>query len=281
MSKTQRVSICRTPGVHLRWWGSTQWSPVCDFEPVATDQTPAVPPETRCAPRTGRWPILSVTGRQLPQLARSWHLRFFDHDTDPLVDPAEDWTITRIGTVGDSSGSTSTLWDRLRAHRGTVNSRYGEMGGNYRGSIFRRHVGQSIIEREDLHDEYPHWGVAHRNLPGDVSTSDIRTQEHQLEQRVSEYIRSLPFLVIDIPGEPGPDCDWAMIEKNLIALVSHARRTSPDLKKDDWLGYHSPRAEIAKTGLWNIQHVSSFYSDNIIRQVEPYVKGTDPVASDT
>lgn len=202
---------------------------------------------------------------------------FFDHGTEPLVDPVEDWAITRIGTVGDSSGSTSTLWDRLRAHRGTVDSDYGEMGGNHRGSIFRKHVGRALIERDDLDDEYPHWGVPHRNLPDDVSTTEIRTQEHELEQKVSEYIRTLPFLVIDIPGEPGPDCERSMVEKNLIALVSHARRTSPDLKKDGWLGYHSPRAEIAKTGLWNIQHVSSFYSDDIIQRVGPFIDQTDPI----
>jgi len=202
---------------------------------------------------------------------------FFEHDTEPLVDPVEKWMITRIGTVGDSSGSTSTLWNRLRAHRGTVNSEYGEMGGNHRGSIFRKHVGRAFIERDDLYNEYPHWGVPHRDLPDDISTSDIRTQEHELEQRVSEYIRILPFLVIDIPGQPGPDSKRAMIEKNLIALVSHARRTSPDLKKDDWLGHHSPRAEIAKTGLWNIQHVSSFYSDDIIQQVEAHIEKTDPI----
>lgn len=202
---------------------------------------------------------------------------FFSEDTDPIVDPIQDWSITRIGTVGVSSGSTSTLWDRLRAHRGTLNSDYGEKGGNHRGSIFRKHVGRAIIEREGLHGEYPHWGVPHRKLSDDVSTTKIREQEHALEQRVSKMIRNLPFLVIDIPGEPGPDCDRAMIEKNLIALISHARRTNPKLKKDGWLGYHSPHAEIAKTGLWNIHHVSAFYSDSIIQDVEPYINNTSPI----
>lgn len=205
---------------------------------------------------------------------------FFDHGTDPLVDPVSDWSITRIGTVGVSTGSTSTLWDRLRAHRGTIDSTYGDMGGNHRGSIFRKHVGRAFIERDSLSDDYPYWGIAHRNLPDDVSTTEIREQEHELEQRVSEYIRTLPFLVINIPGDAGPDADRALIEKNLIALVSHARRTNPELQKDDWLGDRSPRAEISRTQLWNIQHVSSFYSDDIIQQVTPYINQTERVVPD-
>jgi hypothetical protein len=69
-----------------------------------------------------------------------------------------------------------------------------------------------------------------------------------------------------------------MAEKNLIALVSHARRTNPKLKKNNFLGYHSPRAEIAKTGLWNIQHVSSFYSESTIKDIEPYIQGTSQIS---
>lgn len=201
---------------------------------------------------------------------------FFSPDTDLDIDPVEDWHIVRIGTVGDCAGSTSSLWDRLRAHRGTQKGAYAG-GGNHRGSIFRKHVGRSIIEQEGLHDEYPHWGTAHRNLPEDLDTTDLREQEDPLEQRVSDYIRNLPFLVIDIPGEPGPDCERAMIEKNLIALVAHARRTNPSLKQDGWLGHSSPHAEIAKTGLWNIHHVNAFYSGDIINQLDPFIERTEPV----
>ncbi len=202
---------------------------------------------------------------------------FFDESTDPEIDPVSEWHITRIGTVGVSKGSSSSLWQRLRTHRGTTSGNYAD-GGNCRGSVFRLHIGNAIIEDEGLEDKYPHWGVPHRQLPDNISTSEIRAQEHPLELRVSERIRNLPFLVIDIPGKPHADCDRARLEKNLIALVSHARRTNPHLKKDDWLGHHSPRAEINKTGLWNLDHVNSFYTDSIISEVTPYIESTSPIS---
>jgi len=201
---------------------------------------------------------------------------FFDPNTDLKHQQRDQWYISRIGTVGVSQGSTSTLWDRLLAHRGTTSGAY-EDGGNHRGSIFRQHVGRSIIESEGLQDEYPHWGTAHRSLPDDLETTALREQEHPLELRVSEYVRDIPFLVIDIPGGPGPDCSRAMIEKNLIALTAHARRTTPGLIRDGWIGRESPRGTIAHSGLWNLDHVNAFYSDSIITDVEPYIDQTDPI----
>lgn len=53
--------------------------------------------------------------------------------------------IVRVGTHAVSEGSSSNLWNRLRTHRGGV-----ELGGNHRGSIFRLHVGKSIIAKRNL-----------------------------------------------------------------------------------------------------------------------------------
>ena len=80
---------------------------------------------------------------------------FFDKTTDPEIDPVSEWHITRIGTVGVSEGSSSSLWQRLRTHRGTTSRSYAD-GGNCRGSVFRLHVGKAIIEGEGLEDKYPH-----------------------------------------------------------------------------------------------------------------------------
>jgi len=38
---------------------------------------------------------------------------------------------------------------------------------------------------------------------------------------VSEYIRELPFLWVNVDDEPGPESDRAYIERNAIALVSN------------------------------------------------------------
>lgn len=34
-----------------------------------------------------------------------------------------------------------------------------EDGGNHRGSVFRKRVGDAVIEFDDLRAEYPEWGV--------------------------------------------------------------------------------------------------------------------------
>lgn len=201
---------------------------------------------------------------------------FFSKDTDIEYDPVSEWQITRVGTVGVSANSSSTLWDRLRQHRGNNRGKY-KTGGNHRGSVFRKHVGRAILERDDIGKEYPHWGSPHRSLPDDINTTALRENEHGLEKRVSEYIRSLPFIVIDVPGEPGPKCDRARLEKNIIGLISHARRATPSLMKDSWLGHHSPRAEIHKTGLWNIDYVNAFYSASIVEDLDSYVQQTEEI----
>ena len=78
-----------------------------------------------------------------------------------FFDPSEHSTFTtalprlvRIGTHGVSAGSTATLRTRLRTHFGTR-----EGYGNHRASVFRLHVGRAFIERDHLHDQFPHWGM--------------------------------------------------------------------------------------------------------------------------
>jgi hypothetical protein len=205
---------------------------------------------------------------------------FFSRDVDPETDPVSEWPIRRVGTVGVSEGSESTLWERLRAHRGTLNSRYGEKGGNHRGSIFRKWLGMARIHRDELYEEYPYWGVPHRNLPEEADTQSIREQEHEIEQQVSEHIRDMPFLVLGVNDDPGPTSDRAKIEKNLIALISHTRRSNASVKQDSWVGQNVPRAEIWKTGLWNIEHVSGFYRSSILSDVAEYRKQMSEISPD-
>ncbi|WP_435181267.1 hypothetical protein [Halorussus sp. AFM4] len=202
---------------------------------------------------------------------------FFSSDSDLESAPARDWHLTRVGTVGVSEGSSNTLWNRLRQHRGNFRGKYAG-GGNHRGSIFRLHVGRALIERDNLHDDYHHWGTPLRDL--DVETTTIREQEHPLEQRVSDYIRDLPFLWVNIPDEPGPESDRATVEKNAIATLSHFRRTNPDLYKDGWLGHESPKPEIYKTGLWNINHVEALYSQHVVDLISEYAEKTQPLSEE-
>jgi len=173
--------------------------------------------------------------------------------------------VTRSGTHAVSEGSSTSLWDRLRTHRGAQRGTY-EGGGNHRGSVFRKRVGETIIERDGLDDQYPEWGV------GSSAGRELRLEEVELERRVSEYIRGLPFLWVDIDGEPGPESDRAYIERNAIALVSNFSKASIDPRSEEWLGHHSPVPAIEQSGLWNINHVDEGYDPAFLERLEAYVE---------
>jgi len=192
---------------------------------------------------------------------------FFAHDEHRNT--GDQHRLTRIGTHAVSSGSGTSLWDRLRTHRGANSGTYGD-GGNHRGSVFRKRVGEALIERHDLHDEYPYWGE------GSSAGRDRRLAEHDHEKRVSDYIRDLPFLWISVDDKPGPDSDRAYIERNAIALVSNFQKDSLDSRREDWLGNHSPRQEIRGSGLWNINHVEEDYDPAFLERVAEAVEDTTP-----
>jgi hypothetical protein len=193
---------------------------------------------------------------------------FFSPGTD-LSAPPSTWRLTRIGTIGVSEGSSATLANRLRQHRGTgSSSKYGENGGNHRGSIYRQHVGAAFLAFHDVVEDYPHWGEQTRDLD-DVEA--VRQHEHSIEQQVSGYLRNLPFLVVDVPGPSHSTNDRSYIERNTIALVSQQRRQH-DITLSGWLGEHSPRHEIRRTGLWNLQHVNEWPQYTALDTLDDYIE---------
>lgn len=153
--------------------------------------------------------------------------------------------VVRVGTHAVSRGAESTLWGRLRSHRGTRKG-----GGNHRGSIFRLHVGAALIARSQGAIEVPTWGQ------GMTAPRDVRGQEDAHEHRVSQYIGQMPFLWVAVDDEPGPESDRSLIEKHAIALLAGADGASPiDPPGDQWLGRFSPNEKIRGSGLWNLDYV--------------------------
>lgn len=175
--------------------------------------------------------------------------------------------VTRIGTHAVSEGSSTSLWDRLRTHRGAKRGSY-EGGGNHRGSVFRKRVGEAFVERESLHDEYPHWGE------GSGAKRERRLSELEMEQRVSDYLRDLPFLWVDIDDKPSANSQRAYIERNTIALLSNYQRDAIDPRSDDWLGTYSRSRKITESGLWNVNHVNEEYDPTFLTHLEEYVNET-------
>ncbi|TKX74231.1 hypothetical protein EXE46_10330 [Halorubrum sp. GN11_10-6_MGM] len=177
---------------------------------------------------------------------------YFFFATNETREATDQLRLTRVGTHAVSTGSGTSLWNRLRTHRGANRGSY-EGGGNHRGSVFRKHVGRAMIERNGLGEEYPHWGE------GSTADRERRLAELDHERRVSEYIRDLPFLWIDVDDEPGPESDRAYIERNAIALVSNYETEAIDDRSDEWLGRDSPHERISESGLWNVDHVDEAY----------------------
>ncbi|PYI87213.1 MAG: hypothetical protein DME26_06790, partial [Verrucomicrobia bacterium] len=159
-----------------------------------------------------------------------------------------------------------TLWGRLRTHLGT---RAG--GGNHRGSIFRLHVGAALLARDRVC--VPTWGVGSSAPPTLRVNLTAQAAEAACEQRVSEYIGAMTVLWVDVPDEPSTSSLRAFIERNAIALLSN--RFAPiEPASTGWLGRHSPRDDIRRSNLWNLNHVDQAYDRLFLDALEEAVEWT-------
>jgi hypothetical protein len=192
---------------------------------------------------------------------------YFFFASDEHCDAGDQLRITRIGTHAVSEGSSTSLWDRLRTHRGVMRGTY-EGGGNHRGSVFRKRVGEAFVERDSLHGEYPNWGE------GSSAKRERRLNELEMERRVSDYLRDLPFLWLNVDDEPSAESQRAYIERNTIALLSNYQREAVDARSDNWLGRYSRSEKIRQSGLWNVNHVDEEYDADFLDQFTEAVKQT-------
>jgi len=186
---------------------------------------------------------------------------FFDR-AEPRSDSGSGPRVVRVGTLGVSARSKSTLRQRLSNHRGSR----GSGGGNHRGSVFRKLVGRALIEREGLAS--PHWGN------GSSANRTVRASELALEQRVSDYLRELPYLWLRIDDESGPQSARARIERQSIALLSNWERSPIDAPSEHWLGLNSDKERVRRSGLWNSNHVEEEYEAGFLDEFEAWVERT-------
>jgi hypothetical protein len=206
----------------------------------------------------GLVPLRQVTQNEIP--AAGVYL-FFDPRELRLRDPSQ-LRAVRVGTHGVASGSKASLKDRLRTHLGTASG-----GGNHRSSIFRLHVGRSLIAAGSAKDVRT-WGAA--ELP---KSDQLRQREEILEMKVSQYIGDLMVAMLDVPGPSSRDNDRAYLEQNLIAIFSN--NYSPlDPPSHRWLGRHSDKEEIRKSALWNVNHTSQNFDQRFPEMLDYYVSLT-------
>lgn len=168
--------------------------------------------------------------------------------------------VVRVGTHAVSKGSRATLWHRLRTHRGTLSGR-----GNHRGSIFRLHVGTALIAREESLSPKPQsWGK------GSSAKRDVRQGEWHVENAVSKYIGSMPFLHVVADDESGQKSIRKTIEANSITLLSQVgvAGSLTDPPSADWLGHFCRHEAVRRSGLWNVQHVEDEYDSRFLDVLE-------------
>lgn len=180
---------------------------------------------------------------------------FFFDEGERRTSPGAGLRCVRVGTHALLPGSKSTLWSRLRQHRGHKNG-----GGAHHKSVFRRLVGQALIARDGL--EVPSWCDT-RPAPGPVLVAEVMH-----ERRVSAVIRVLPLLVLSVPDME----QRSRIERGLIALLSNAHDAPPiDPPSERWLGHHSPSKRVKWSGLWNQNHVLESYSPAVLDELQQLV----------
>ena len=204
-----------------------------------------------------RQSLSSFTAKSIP--AKRGVYFFFEQGERRMTSPFDD-RVTRIGTHSVSLGSKATLWNRLRTHRGG-----GSGIGNHRGSIFRLHVGDSIIRRSEFQTVFTTWGV------GQSAPKEVRANEEEIELEVSAIIGRMPVIWLEVGDAASADSDRTYIERNLIALLASPRGPI-DLPSAGWLGAWSTREAIRASGLWNVNHVYEQYDPAVLDVLERYVE---------
>jgi hypothetical protein len=168
--------------------------------------------------------------------------------------------VVRVGTHAVSAASRSTLWTRLRAHRGSRDGR-----GNHRGSVFRQHVGVALLRRDER--ELGSWAVSRS------ASRDVRQQETDMEKQVSAVIGAMRVRWVNVPDTPGSPNYRPFIERNAIALLSN--NLNPlDPPSATWLGRYSHDARITRSGLWNLNHVAEPSDHSFLDVMEAAVART-------
>jgi len=191
---------------------------------------------------------------------------FFFEPGEVRRDSGEGPRVVRVGTHALTAGTT--LWNRLSQHAGQKKSG----GGNHRGSIFRLLVGEAMMRRDRL-TEPASWGIkSHYGAAAialNVAATGIRESELALEKAVSKHIGGMPFLVVNVEDESGPESNRAVIERGAVALLSnYGRDRTIDPPSQNWLGRFSGRDRVRESGLWNNNYVDEKWSGTFLRALE-------------
>ena len=207
-------------------------------------------------------------GERIPELRRLIRLEMESNNTLALHMlfndlPRFDWTMIdqipyRNGIYvmfekGESYHSMDRIV-RIGTHRGQdrllKRLKYHFVSENADSSILRKNIGRAFLNM-DLNPYLQVWeidmnkSVNKRNF-GHLMNKELDTK---LEARISEYLRkNITFICIPVEEE----AERSRLEEGLIASLNMDPSFGPS---SNWLGLNSPMPEIARSGLWNRQHL--------------------------
>ena len=188
---------------------------------------------------------------------------FFCEDGEERSGSGKGLRIVWVGTHGVTAGGRSTLWNRLAKYRGPT----------HRGAILRGLVGRALAQQQGI-DLPSSWGVgvgeAARRLG--LDRDGVKQAETELEGKVSDHIRAMPFLWLNVGDEPGPRSDRRTIQRNASALLSGYREPALDPPSDGWLGHSSDDCRVRRSGLWNRQYVERVYDPSFLDAMETWIE---------
>jgi hypothetical protein len=186
---------------------------------------------------------------------------FFFEPGESRAPDSEAARVVRVGTHALTVKSRTTLWKRVNQHRGTLNP----AGGNHRGSIFRLLIGQAFMMR-DPRLQIESWGK------GASAEREILQMERALEELVSDYLGAMTFVFLPIMDAPGPESKRGNIERNSIGLLSNFVEQTLEVPSKNWLGHHSGRERVKRSGLWNNNHVDENYDPGFLDLFENLIE---------
>ena len=172
--------------------------------------------------------------------------------------------VVHVGTHAVSAGSKSTLWRRVRQHRGTIDP----LGGNHRGSVFRKLVGEAMMARTPSVG-CANWGEKKRGSRDEVDS------ERRLEELVSRRIGQMSLLFLPVEDAPGPDSLRAFVKRNTVALLSGFVEGWIDPPSSHWLGRHSSSERVRCSGLWNRNNVDDAVDSRFLGVLVDLVHGAN------
>jgi len=203
-----------------------------------------------CSARSG-WPTRGVY--------------FFFEEGETRSGPDAKPRVVRVGTHAVTADSKSTLWQRLRQHRGSANNG----GGNHRGSVFRKLVGAALIQKDPALSCVT-WGR------DSSAPREVREAEHYLECLVSQYIGRMRVLGVAVDDAASTESLRGIIERNAIGLLSNYSTPDDriDAPSEQWLGWSCPKERIQRSGLWNSNHVDEGYNPAFLDMFASLIKST-------